>query len=287
MAKIPSFIESLSEKYGLLSAQTKHRLKLLSTFGLVNSNPEKLLEIGCGQGDCTVVLAQYATLVDAIDPASLDYGGPETIGQAQSRIKATDIGERIIFHETDPIGFLKSKEGADGIYDAIVLCHCLWYFQSKEKILETLKAAKGKAKRMCIAEWSLSSSLPKAQPHILGALTRATCEAHIADSDQNIRTPISPLSLIDMAISAGWRLSLEELLTPDEDLQDAGWEINMLLQNDSDGKNLLLKQARSQIKDVRVITLLESMLESVKVNVGAIGGTEEVRCMDVWAGVFM
>ena len=38
---------------------------------------EKVLEIGCGQGDCTVVLATAVGeegSVTAVDPASLDYG---------------------------------------------------------------------------------------------------------------------------------------------------------------------------------------------------------------------
>lgn len=56
-------------------SQTLHRLELLQ---LWNIHPgSKVLEIGCGQGDCTTVLAHAVGeqgRVVAIDPAELDYG---------------------------------------------------------------------------------------------------------------------------------------------------------------------------------------------------------------------
>jgi ubiquinone/menaquinone biosynthesis C-methylase UbiE len=55
--------------------QTEHRLKLASQWPIhVGSS---ILEIGCGQGDCTAVLASIVGStghVTAIDPADLSYG---------------------------------------------------------------------------------------------------------------------------------------------------------------------------------------------------------------------
>lgn len=56
--------------------QSKHRLQILEHLQ-IRTGPSHVLEIGCGQGDATVVLAE--TLgergqITAIDPAPLDYG---------------------------------------------------------------------------------------------------------------------------------------------------------------------------------------------------------------------
>lgn len=55
--------------------QTDHRLVLLQHWEIPTGS--KILEIGCGQGDCTTVLAhavgEEGTVV-AVDPAELTYG---------------------------------------------------------------------------------------------------------------------------------------------------------------------------------------------------------------------
>lgn len=61
--------------FNVQHSQTIHRLVLLQHW---NIHPDsKILEIGCGQGDCTTVLADAAGeqgRVVAVDPAQLDYG---------------------------------------------------------------------------------------------------------------------------------------------------------------------------------------------------------------------
>jgi predicted methyltransferase len=55
--------------------QMDHRLDLISFWGI--SPGSRVLEIGCGQGDCTVVLADAvgeSGHVDAVDPGAPDYG---------------------------------------------------------------------------------------------------------------------------------------------------------------------------------------------------------------------
>jgi len=53
-----------------------HRLSLVSLFDIQPDS--RVLEIGCGQGDCTVVLADAVGdgggHVDAVDPGAPDYG---------------------------------------------------------------------------------------------------------------------------------------------------------------------------------------------------------------------
>jgi ubiquinone/menaquinone biosynthesis C-methylase UbiE len=305
-----------AQRYNLLESQTKHRINVLNSFCIVPGS--KVLEIGCGQGDCTVVLAGYVSKsttrslcqddkstgketeedtrgekghITAIDPAPLDYGSPETLGQAQARHQASDIGESITFHRAEPIAFLETVE--DGTFDVAVLCHCLWYFSSRTSILDTLKAVRGKCKRLCIAEWCLTTSRKDggAYPHVLAALARAACETHIEDSEENIRTPVSPSAIMQLAKEAGWTLQKEEMIQPNDDLEDGRWEVGMLLRETSDGPGEkgyeFLHRARREIRDEKVDLLLASMLESVKGAMEGVGGIDKIRCMDVWVGVFV
>jgi predicted methyltransferase len=54
---------------------TQHRLAIVSEWDIPKG--AKVLEIGCGQGDCTAVLGELVGSeghVTAIDPGPLDYG---------------------------------------------------------------------------------------------------------------------------------------------------------------------------------------------------------------------
>ncbi len=58
------------------AAQISHRQEIIGTWGGISPG-KKVLEIGCGQGDCTIVLAHAVGeggTVDAVDPAPPGYG---------------------------------------------------------------------------------------------------------------------------------------------------------------------------------------------------------------------
>ena len=64
-----------ANNFTIQHSQTLHRLELLRRFKI--SDASKILEPGCGQGDCTVVLADTVGeggSVVGVDPADLDYG---------------------------------------------------------------------------------------------------------------------------------------------------------------------------------------------------------------------
>lgn len=75
----PAFIARVSlhdpTHFSIQNSQTLHRLVLLQHWNIRTDS--KVLELGCGQGDCTTVLT-YAVgkqgRVVAVDPAGLDYG---------------------------------------------------------------------------------------------------------------------------------------------------------------------------------------------------------------------
>ena len=64
-----------STHFEIQLSQTKHRLDILQQWDIPSGS--KVLELGCGQGDTTTVLAAAvgeAGIVVAVDPADLEYG---------------------------------------------------------------------------------------------------------------------------------------------------------------------------------------------------------------------
>ena len=258
--------------------QNNHRTNLVNTWSI--SPNSKILEIGCGQGDCTDVLARTVGPtghIDAIDPAPLDYGSPETLGEAQARLSQSHIGPRITWHQATPVEFLALVE--EGAYDVAVLCHSIWYFASPAVVLDTLCALKRKARKLCIAEYALSATEARAVPHILAALARASLEAHKIISEENIRTALSPDAIRCIAKEAGWKLVGEKKIVPEEGLEDGKWETNTVVDK------RFLEEVEENIKEEKIRVVLRSMRETVKEAVGALG-EKGVRTMDVWVATF-
>ena len=72
------FLQKTSKEGGTpehIDWQMEHRLELVSYWDIKPGS--RVLEIGCGQGDCTIVLADQVGEkghVDAVDPGAPDYG---------------------------------------------------------------------------------------------------------------------------------------------------------------------------------------------------------------------
>jgi ubiquinone/menaquinone biosynthesis C-methylase UbiE len=265
-------------KPSTLQTQNNHRKTLVQAWSILPGS--RVLEIGCGQGDCTEALAEAvgpAGHIDAIDPAPLDYGSPETLGEAQSRISQSPVGSRITWHQASPVEFLSSVE--DGTYNAAVLCHSIWYFASPAEVRDTLHALRRKALNLCIAEYALHASEPTALPHVLAALARAALEAHTTVSTENIRTALDPAAIRQMANEAGWRPEHIGTIVPEEGLEDGKWETGSVLKSD------FLEGIQTNVKDDKVRVVLRSMREAVRGAVETLDG-KDIRTMDVWVGKF-
>ncbi|KAF4953765.1 hypothetical protein FGADI_5758 [Fusarium gaditjirri] len=259
--------------------QTTHRLELLNFFHIPISSD--ILEIGCGQGTCTVVLGHAIGEdghVDAIDPAPLDYGAPYTLGQAQQHIAKGPLGGRVEFWQIQLEDFL--KETGDKEWDYAVFVHCLWYLDAPETLTRMLKALKGRVKRVCVAEYAMKTSEPAAIPHVLSALTRATLEAQRPDSEANIRCLLSPFDIKKIAVNSGWKVERETEIVPHEGLQDGGWEVG-----DVKSKNFL-DNIEQYVVDEKIKVVLRSGREAVVRAVEGLDG-KKVRTMDVWAATLV
>ncbi|OHE92543.1 hypothetical protein CORC01_12122 [Colletotrichum orchidophilum] len=275
--------------FNVQRTQTLHRLALLQHWNIAAGS--KVLELGCGQGDCTTVLAsavgEDGTVV-AVDPAALDYGAPYTLGQAQQHISQGSLGGRITWVQQGPQDYLAALPSAASpdetkAFDATVLAHCLWYFASPSLILSTFRAIRQHSKRLLLAEWSLEATVRSARPHVLAALTQAALECRKNEgSISNVRTVLGPKRLTELALAAGWQLKSETRVQCGEGLQDGQWEVAACV-----GRGFE-KEVDEYVKDERERAVVLALRDACEASLdGVPGGRKGVSAMDVWVAGFV
>ncbi len=204
--------------------QTGFRRRVVDTWRIEAG--ERVLELGCGQGDLTAVLADAVGPgghVTAIDPAPATYGAPTTLGQSTGHLAASPLGPRMdIRLETDVLD--PAVAFADGEFDVVVLAHSSWYFPSVGVLTETLRRVRPWARRLCFAEWDLTPRSLDQVPHLLAVLIQGQIELHKAHSESNVRTPFSRARAIAVLADAGWTVTGQDDVDTTGQ-QDARWEI--------------------------------------------------------------
>ena len=204
--------------------QMKHRLELVKAFGVKEGM--RILEIGCGQGDTTVALADRigdGGHVMAIDIASPDYGAPISLGEATDAIKASPLGGRITFSLATDLLDVAVEEP----FDLVVLSHSSWYFRQPEQLQTYFSYCTKLAKRICIAEWDVHFREQSQLAHFY-AVSILALYSQFIENDGNIQHVFSKEQLIQMMESSGW--TPKENKTIDATyLQDGSWEVDYAL----------------------------------------------------------
>lgn len=304
--------------FSIQHSQTLHRLALLQHWNITTGC--RVLELGCGQGDCTTALASAVGeqgSVVAVDPAELDYGAssrlctllsllmlllkkrpsltnnpagsPYTLGQAQAHISQGPLGRRVTWIQQSPLDYLSSLPPPSSTssspvktFDAVVLAHCLWYFPSSSLILSTFRALKQHSKRLLLAEWSLVATHPSAQPHILAALTQAALECRKPQSVSNVRTVLSPKRLTELALAAGWQIENKARVQCEQGLLDGQWEVDACLGASFEA------QVEEKVSDERERACVLALRDACEASLKDVqDGREGVRAMDVWVATFV
>lgn len=210
--------------------QTKHRIKLAEFWDI--KKDAKVLEIGCGQGDTTAILAYMVGqdgLVQGIDIASPSYGAPITVGDSSDFLKNSVLGKQIkIDFEVDVLSH--SVEFEDGYFDMIILSHCSWYLKSSEELLAILQKARRWGKKLCFAEWDTNLYLKNQYPHLLAVLIQSQYECFKENSISNVRTLFTPKDIEEIVLASGWNITNEQIIHSPS-LHDGKWEIDMVLHN--------------------------------------------------------
>jgi SAM-dependent methyltransferase len=226
--ELAALMASSADSPGQQLRQTRFRLALVNDWQIAEG--ARVLEIGCGQGDTTAVLADALGSrgrVIAVDLADPGYGAPVTVGDSAQHLSNGPLGSRIKFR----YGFdVLDPENAfpDDAFDAIVLAHCTWYFGSLEQLRETLRQIRAWAPRLYLSEWDLEPRSVEQTAHLLAVLIQGQIEAFKRESSANVRTPYSREALRALLEETGWRVASETLLDASE-LDDAAWEIDACL----------------------------------------------------------
>jgi len=264
------------------TAQIAHRQEMIAQWGGIPSGA-KVLELGCGQGDCTIVIADCVGgngSVDGVDPAPPEYGRPYTVEQMRKHISASRLGPRIKWIRADALQYLR-EHPTDVEYDICILAHCLWYFHSTDIIATTFQLLSSVCKRIYISEWSLYSSLPEAQPHILAALAAGSLACRKPENEANVRTVISPAAIKKLAGDSGLKIVKEGKVIPKEMVLDGQWEVTFV---SDEG---FVEEVKEIVENERERAVIFAQRDAMLRSVEAIdGGKKGVRSMDVWCGVF-
>ncbi|KAI1182854.1 SAM-dependent methyltransferase [Nemania serpens] len=259
-------------------AQAEHRIRLVNLWDLQPGT--RVLELGCGQGSATAVLAEAIGAsghVDAVDPGAPDYGAPFTLSQAQQHISASPVGDRITWHRATPQDFLSAAH--DTVWDVAVLAHCIWYFASEQELQAILEALHGRVKRLCVAEYALHATERPAIPHVLAVLARGSLESFKEESSENVRSPLSPTSIKKVATRARWSCTHESFVIPEPGLLDGFWEVGTVLSDH------FLREVNQAVPHERMRVVVTSARDAVIAAVSALDGAK-VRTMDVWVAAF-
>jgi SAM-dependent methyltransferase len=205
-------------------AQIRFRMELVDGWEIRPG--ASVLEIGCGQGDMTAVLADAVGpggRVLGLDIADPSYGAPVTVGDSAAFLMASPLGERVEMRfQVDVLD--EAVDFADGEFDHVVLSHCAWYFDSLDQVDRVLRRVRPWARRLCFAEWDLRPRSLDQVPHLLAVLVQGQIEAGGVRGDGNVRTPFSREALLRGLARTGWVVTGERA-TDAAGLRDADWEI--------------------------------------------------------------
>ncbi|MFF9125557.1 class I SAM-dependent methyltransferase [Streptomyces sp. NPDC014889] len=210
-------------------SQTRHRAALVASWRIAPGST--VLELGCGQGDMTAVLAEAVGpegRVVAVDVAETSYGAPVTLAESAARLAVGPLGPRIDFRfGTDVLD--PSVDFPEGAFDHVVLAHCSWYFASLGQLRDTLARIRPWARRLWFTEWDLTPTSGDQLAHLLAVLIQGQVEAAGSRGQGNVRTPISRETLLRLLPCTGWTADGGGPVDTEE-LQDGDWEVAACLE---------------------------------------------------------
>ena len=196
-------------------------------------------------------------------------------------LKASPVGSRITFVQSDPVAFLAHTTER---YTTAVLAQCSWYFASPQVWSDILAALLTRVDRVCVSEYALSASDPRAAAHILATFTQAALEVRKDGnaSASNVRTVFSPARLKSAAIAAGLTVESEALVRPPEGMLDGRWEVGWVLSAE------FAKEIDEHVKDEKEKAVVIAARDSVQASVELLKAKDErVSTMDIWVATFV
>lgn len=267
----------------------RQRLDLVDSWGVREG--ERVLDIGCGQGESCLVLALKvgnSGHVTAIDPAQQEYGNPFTMREAHEHIRKSVLGSRISYYPFDvPTYFATLDAPASSFIDSAVMCHSLWYF-ADESVARSLFStlAQAKIRRIYLAEWSYQPSSDAQLPHILAAKAQALLYRYKTPSEpalqeQNVRAGVDRRIILSAARDAGYTKERHWIEHQADDMLEGQFEVDYVLGPRFEQRLADAKLSGDQQAEIdRTVQQLRVEVERVKAEDMA-----SVSAMDVWCAV--
>lgn len=293
----------------------RQRLSILSQWSIPPGS--RVLDIGCGQGDSSLVLAMElgpTCHVTGIDTAPPDYGTPLNISESQEKILQSALGDRLSFHnQVDAAAFFNSTStspAGDKEFDAATACHSLFYFPSSASVVSLFQElAAANIRKVYVAEYdSKQTSFPVTQtPHILAAKAQALYFSYKSEADSRRNNPLSneeqqqqassskkkemPLNvraapdveaITKAAQAAGFKVAREGKFTPKEEYLEGHFETRCVRGGKFEER--VKKEGFAKEKEEEILGVVEEVNRAYEEMER--GGVDKVRCMDVWWAVF-
>lgn len=228
--------------------QTRFRGEVADASGIPDG--ARVLEVGCGQGDMTAVLANAvgpSGSVVAVDAGPPTYGSPISIGESMRGLLEGPLGHRI--DARMPYDLLDANDFDDDAFDFVVMGHCSWYFASMDQLQATLGLAHRLAPRIALSEWDIQAADEASLAHCLAIQIQAEIGKWLPSDQSNIRTLTTRDEAIAMLTRASWEV--ESIRSVDSrSLDDGKWEVDACLQA-VQSLDALPLDARSQIEAER------------------------------------
>lgn len=215
----------------------RHRLKLCRAWDIPAGS--QILDIGCGQGESSLVLALRNGpdgLVTGIDNGPPEYGAPITTGEARAFIEAAPLGRRIRFLRTEAPALLADAPAAPAAprFDAAVAMHSLWYFDSEAQVRALFAGlARARVGRVYLAEYTGVADVPAQRAHQRAAEAQIRRHGARPPPDDavhkpNVRAALLPTRLVGLAEQEGWKVRRSGVVEASDALMDGHWEAQMV-----------------------------------------------------------
>lgn len=193
-------------------AKVFHRRRLVDFWSIEKGST--VLEIGCGQGDTTAVIAsivgEHGNVV-AVDSADPKYGYPVNCEDSSAQLLKSPIGRRIQFLYNFDI--LKNfSELPLKHFNYIVFSYSSWYFENELYFSNTLKKLRCLGGKLAFAEWCIIPDRVEQFSHLLSVLIQNQIKLYNNRYETNICNILFPDTLRQTAKNSGWLISNEAFI---------------------------------------------------------------------------
>lgn len=220
VSEIVQYMKLEGNDHTIQHIQTAHRIRIVDAARI--GEGMRVLEIGCGQGDTTAVLAAKVGttgFVKGIDIADGAYGAPITLGEATNHLLQGQLGQQMDIQLNTNLLDLSEEEQ----YDVAIFSHCSWYMDSVQTLEQLIQKASKLAKKIIIVDWDIIKVDTNQQAHQQAALIQALYATQ-ETTDANIRTLFTRQQIEELCTRNGGEI--EQSITIDaKELHDGEWEI--------------------------------------------------------------